>query len=508
MKEPTAIQASPAAARQLVLRAPPDDAVDARKYREMVDRAPIGVYQSTPDGRLITANPALAKLLGYDSVPELLSRNLNDIYVNQRERELLVAAFERIGTSAEVELQWRRRDGSAVWLQVNAHTILHEEDGLRRFEGFVRDITQRRAVEQELRQSEERLRLVARATNDAVWDWDLLKDVIWVGEGFQNLFGRRTETNAALASWAERIHDDDRERVLHGRRQVVANGGQFWSDEYQFRRADGTYATVYDHGYVLHDAQAQPVRMVGSMMDITDRKRAEMEQRAQREQLWALSQRLLEVQETERRYLARELHDELGQILTATKLSLQAVQRTRTISSARNMLKDGLALLDQCLRQVRSLSLELRPSLLDDLGLAAALRWYLDRQAERAGFAARFEDGIGDRRLPTEIETTCFRVAQEALTNIARHAGASRVHLALTLGEGRIDLEISDDGTGFEVAQARARAAAGGSLGILGMEERVSLAGGSIRVNSEPGRGTDIRVSLPLDGSQPVRGGA
>jgi PAS domain S-box-containing protein len=469
-----------------------------QKYREMVDRAPIGVYQSAPDGSLLTANPALANLLGYDTVAELLQKNLREVYANPREREQLVVAFERVGTSAEVELQWKRKDGSLLWLQVNAHTVLHVEDGSVRFEGFVRDITQRRQVEQELRHSEERLRLVARATNDAVWDWDLSRNVVWVGEGFENLFGATEEVMPALSSWSERIHADDRERVLNGRYQVVATGGQFWSDEYQFRRGDGTYATVYDRGYVLHDAHERPVRMVGSMMDITERKRAEQELRTQREQLWALSQRLLEVQETERRYLARELHDELGQLLTAAKLTLQAVQRARSVSNIRTMLRDGVGLLDQCLAQVRSLSLELRPSLLDDLGLAAALRWYVDRQAERAGFVARLEEEIGDRRLPTEIETTCFRVAQEALTNIARHARATRVSVELAQRNGHLELIVRDDGAGFEVARARARAAAGGSLGLLGMEERVSLARGQLAVSSVPGRGTEVRVWLPL----------
>jgi signal transduction histidine kinase len=166
------------------------------------------------------------------------------------------------------------------------------------------------------------------------------------------------------------------------------------------------------------------------------------------------------------------------------------------------MLREGLSLLDQCLQQVRSLSLELRPSLLDDLGLGPALRWYVDRQAERAGFRVRLDDGLGDQRLPSDLETICFRVAQEALTNVARHAGAKDVRVILAQRDRHVELMVSDDGIGFEVDQARARAAAGGSLGLLGMEERVSLAGGQLRVVSLPGRGTEIHVRLPV----PARG--
>jgi PAS domain S-box-containing protein len=443
-------------------------------------------------------NPALARILGYDSVAELLRTNLSAIYANPRERELLVAAFERVGTSAEVELEWKRKDGRTIWLQVNAHTVLQPENGAICFEGFVRDVTQRRTVEQELRQSEERLRLVARATSDAVWDWNVGSDVVWVGEGFQALFGTRPdEPLGAGDAWAERIHPDDRERVRAGRRTVIVSGAQFWSDEYRFRRGDGSYADVFDRGYVLHDSNGRAVRMVGSIMDISERKRAEQELRDQREQLGALSQRLLEVQETERRYLARELHDELGQLLTATKLTFQAVQRGRPSGAGSRKLREGLALLDQCLQQVRSLSLELRPSLLDDLGLGPALRWYIDRYAQRAGLAVSLDNRLGDRRLATEVETICFRVAQEALTNVARHAGARKVEVMLARQEGFVELVVSDDGSGFAVDEARARAAAGGSLGLLGMEERVSLAGGDLRVQSGPGEGTVIRVRLP-----------
>src|SRR5437870_3271847 len=121
-----------------------------QKYRDLVDRAPIGVYESVPDGRLLTANSALARILGYDSVAELLQVNLTAIYASPRERELLVAAFERVGTSADLELQWKRKDGQPVWVHVNAHTVVHPPDGSLRFEGFVRDITRRRRTEQEL----------------------------------------------------------------------------------------------------------------------------------------------------------------------------------------------------------------------------------------------------------------------------------------------------------------------------------------------------------------------
>ncbi len=363
----------------------------------------------------------------------------------------------------------------------------------------MRDNNSGKPVDQQLRQQEERLRLLARATHDAVWDWDVVRDVVWRGEGYEVLFGYgAADLEPEQGSWARRVHPEDRDRVVAGLRRVLDARGQFWADEYRFRRGDGTWAHVYDRGYAVYDGEGRPVRMVGSMIDIGERKRSEEELRDHREKLSSLSQRLLEIQETERRFIARELHDEVGQLLTATKLTLQAALRARSPKAVRGLVREGLALLDQGLSQVRSLALELRPSLLDDLGLPAALRWYLDRQAERAGFAIRLEGDIAGERLPAEVETACYRVIQEAVTNVARHARAQRVVVRLAVVDDALEAVVRDDGAGFDVAAARARAAAGGSLGLLGMEERVALVGGRMRVESAPGRGAQVWVRLPV----------
>lgn len=217
---------------------------------------------------------------------------------------------------------------------------------------------------------------------------------------------------------------------------------------------------------------------------------------AARERLQSLSRQLVEAQEEERRRIARELHDEIGQALTALKFNLQSVRRTA--GAALPALDESIDIAERVLQQVRDLSLDLRPSLLDDLGLSAALRWYLDRQAQRTGWKTRFTSDHLDLRLPTHLETVCFRVTQEALTNVARHARATRVWLDVRRRIGQLLLTILDDGVGFDVDAALRHALGGRSFGVLGMQERVALAGGWLNIRSTPGGGTEIRVGLPI----------
>jgi signal transduction histidine kinase len=207
---------------------------------------------------------------------------------------------------------------------------------------------------------------------------------------------------------------------------------------------------------------------------------------------------LVDAQEAERRHIARELHDEIGQTLTAVKINLQAMQRSADASTLASRLEESMGIIEQAIQQVRTLSLDLRPSLLDDLGLVATLRWYLDRQAKWAGFTTQFIAVPPQMRLPSNLETVCFRLVQEALTNVMRHAQAQLIRVELQQHETELQLLIHDDGVGFEVETTLERVAQGTGLGLLGMQERVLLLGGRIEIDSAPSYGTQIRVYLPL----------
>ncbi|HEX3450696.1 MAG TPA: PAS domain S-box protein, partial [Isosphaeraceae bacterium] len=219
------------------------------------------------------------------------------------------------------------------------------------------------------------------------------------------------------------------------------------------------------------------------------------ENRVARERLEVLSRRLIRAQEDERRRIARELHDEIGQALTAVTVNLQSVDKRVAVQDDR--VAECIAIVDDTLGRVRGMALDLRPSLLDDLGLVAALQWYVERHARRTGMAGRFIADPEKLRAAPEIETACFRVVQEALTNTARHARATRFSVELLQHNGGLELIVRDDGCGFDPSESLERAAGGASLGLVGMIERIELIGGKIAFISAPGKGTEVQASIP-----------
>lgn len=244
------------------------------------------------------------------------------------------------------------------------------------------------------------------------------------------------------------------------------------------------------------DELGQLTRAFDHMVETLEQREAERQRASQKLQL--LSHRLVEVQESERRHIARELHDEIGQSLTAAGMNLQAALRLPGDAAMEKRLEDSIQAVERVLEQVHDLSLSLRPSMLDDLGLEPALRSYTHRQAELTGMKAEFRAVALESRLDPVIETECFRVAQEALTNVVRHAQAKAVTVQLSRSNGHLHLSVRDDGIGFDVFNLREEAVRGASLGLLSMEERASLAGGGIKFNSSPGKGTEIQAWFPL----------
>jgi PAS domain S-box-containing protein len=354
---------------------------------------------------------------------------------------------------------------------------------------------ERKRTEEALRQSEERFRVISEQSLMGIY---MIKNerFKYVNPKLAEMFGRSVEEMLSLPSFFDVIAKNERLMVAEHMRLRLE--GRISGLHYSFhgQRKDGGLFVLEAHG-TKAELNGEPV-ILGTAQDISERERDEEELKRTTEQLQTLSRRLLELQESERRHIARELHDEIGQALTALKINLQAVQRMANSTSFSPRLTDSIGIVDKTLRQVRNLSLDLRPSMLDDLGLFAALRWYSDQQAQRAGLRIQFSATPMEMRLDPALETACFRVAQEALTNVVRHAEAQSVTIELKVTGQVLHLVIRDDGIGFGMEEMREHAVAGSSLGLLGMEERASLIGGSVELKTAPGMGTEVHAWFPV----------
>ncbi len=244
----------------------------------------------------------------------------------------------------------------------------------------------------------------------------------------------------------------------------------------------GQRKTIENYAAPILNAQNEITGAVVVNQDVTERVCAE-------DALRKLSRRLIEAQETERRAIARELHDDLGQVLTALRINMV----TRHGDDA-----ESLALVDGALARLRGLAQQLRPALLDEQGLAASLRWYVERESKRAGLEASLTVEAREPRPPVTLEVAVFRIVQEALTNVIRHAAATRVAISVSYSNDALHLIMRDDGRGFDVAAARKRATTGASQGLINMYERVALAGGELTIDSAPGEGTSVELRVPL----------
>jgi len=364
-----------------------------------------------------------------------------------------------------------------------------------------RSFRNRRLAEEVSRINQERFEAVALATTDAIWDWNLDTNTVWWSNSIEKLFGyAHADVSTKVDWWLDRLHPEDKDRVLESIRRVADGAGPTWAGHYRFRCQDGSYSVVLDRGYIVRDAAGKPLRVVGGMSDITERRRAEEALEASRRQLRALSTRLQSVREEERATVAREIHDELGQALTALKINLDWLERKmgeRTNDPGLNPMLDRVVestqMTESAIGSVQRIATELRPSVLDTLGLSIALQQEAQRFQQRTGTTCELEMPSEPLDVPPGVATTIFRIFQEALTNVARHAQAKQVRVALRLDQDSLTLEVEDDGIGIRPNALDDSK----SLGLLGMRERALALEGEVAVTPVHPRGTRVIVRLP-----------
>lgn len=389
-----------------------------------------------------------------------------------------------------------RPDGSVRQLELRGEVIRDEGGRAVAVIGSCQDVTDRRDQEAALRRAEAEYRQLVQSVQAIVWRADALtmrfRFVSHEAEALLRYPLARWLEEPAF--WREHVHPEDREWVSALRRRAVAERRDH-EVEYRMIAADGRVLWVRDVARVRAGERRAP-ELFGVTIDVTERRRAEEELRRSREQLSDLSAHLEWVREEERARLAGEIHDELGQALTALRMDASWLRTHAGAPPERVLakLRDMEDLIDDTIARARRICSELRPGVLDDLGLEAAVEWQAQEFERRTGVRCQVASSLPAPGPDREVSTALFRILQESLTNVARHAAASNVRIELREEGGRVLLEVRDDGQGAPAAAPGARR----SLGVLGMNERARRLGGTFTFNSAPGRGSCVQASIPL----------
>ncbi len=363
--------------------------------------------------------------------------------------------------------------------------------------------SRRRLAEAQTRAVTERFELVARVSTDAIFDWNLTTDTVFWSEGLQNVFGHPVEhSGTSMDVWTQRVHPDDRERLSANLGSARDGGRNFATDEYRFQRKDGSYAEVAIRAQLLRDASGRVTRLVGGLRDITQRKQAQEELALSRHRLRALSAKLESLREEERSRISREIHDQLGQMLTGLKMDLRWIERrlgdldgSAAINPILDKAVEAGGLADETIAAVQKIAGELRPGVLDNLGLPAAIRYEATRFQGRTGVICDVRVPEQPVPLARDVATAAFRIFQEAMTNVTRHAGATRADIELRLDDKDFVLEITDNGRGIS-AETLANPR---SLGLLGMQERAANINGQLTFRRGETAGTRVVLRAALD---------
>ncbi len=476
------------------------------RYRSLYHNTPALLHSIDTDGRIVNVSNYWSDALGY-SDEEVIGRKLTDFLTPTSRRhaeEEILPAFFATGRAKDISYQFVKKNGEVVEVLLSAIAERDEKGRMIKSLAVLVDVTELKKTEEELRRAQEKLsqysrdleRQVRQRTREitsflrytpaVVYMKDAQGRYILVNSRYEELFGLSNEE-----VWGKTVDDVFPPEVAgqfkrHDARVLGSKRPYQAEERIPF---EGDYYTYLSVRFPIIDESGEVSRLCGILVDITGLKKAE-------EKLRRLSGNIMASQEKERNAIARELHDELGQVLTA--LSIDAVwlrQRlTDSDPKARARAENMCAIIDQTISEVRSIATRLRPPALDDLGLVDALEWHTGDFEKRTGISCVFSHN-GVPPVSDRVAIAAYRVTQEALTNVARYAQASNVEVSLKADKGQLTLSVVDDGQGFEVEKLSERE----ELGIAGMRERASLAGGTLEISSLPGQGTEVVLCLPLE---------
>lgn len=363
-------------------------------------------------------------------------------------------------------------------------------------------VEERRRADRQIAESERRYQMATLAGGVGVWDWNLETDRIYVDPALKRALGYADDEVAnTMQAWGALVHPDDAARVWDAVRAHLDGHTAHYAVEHRMLHRDGGVRWFLARGAVSTRGQGRPVRMTGTDTDITERKGAEEALDESHRQIRDLTGRLIVAQEQERRHIARELHDDLSQQVAALAISLSNIKRhlarggaaDRALTDLDALQRNTTGLADA----IRELSHGLHPAALEHGGLAAALKSFAAEFSRREGVDVLITTVGEDGAIAPQVGLALYRIVQESIRNVARHSGARRTEVMVTVGDAAVQVLVTDEGSGFDVARSRR----GAGLGLISIEERVRLLQGSVLVTSRPGHGTELLVQIPLAGA-------
>ncbi len=377
----------------------------------------------------------------------------------------------------------------------------------------------RKRAEKALKKSEERFKLAMRGANDGLWDWSLGSAVVYYSPRWMKMLGYgEQELPATMKTFEQLLHPADKEQVFKKVGRWIKKPVDRYEMEYRMRMSNGEYASVLSRGFVYAE-EGVASRIIGTHVDITERKRTELALLQSKKQLRELGLHIQKVREEEKAYIAQEVHDELGATLTALNVDIHWLEHKLSDSQEemKKKISDMSGLVATAAEACSRIVTELRPSVLNDLGLLAALEWQAKEFSQRCDIPCQVSTNLDEITMENDRAIAVFRICQEALTNIARHASATRIEVIVLQQGNTLLLQIADDGVGLPAAEPvqqnsdyiegfaerraevrKASAFAPGSYGIRGMGERALFLGGKLHLESEPGEGTRVVLRVPI----------
>jgi PAS domain S-box-containing protein len=351
-------------------------------------------------------------------------------------------------------------------------------------------------VDLQLLQSNERFEKVAEATHDAIWDWNIVENTLYWGAGFKMLFGYQIEKiTPTLESWSKHIHPEDQEWVLESIYGALENTSQSnWVAEYRYQKYDGTFADVIDRGVVIRDEKGKPIRMVGAMNDVTEKKQLAVQ--LEKERLLKqqeITDAVITAEENERQEIGRELHDNIQQILVSSRLFLTMIEEKDISERGYSYLQQTNKLIMSAIEEIRNLSHSMITPFVDKTTLKEAIDKLVMNTANVAGIRIKLDiANLDETKLSEKLRLTTYRIIQEQFNNILKYANASTVSLKLVQEQEQLLLNIQDDGIGVDLSIKTA------GIGLMNIKTRASLFDGEVVIRSEPGNGFELLVRMRL----------